>query len=710
MKPTTTTTEKKQYTPVWELPTIEEELTLCKRVRFYSVRAMDNSHGEHSALTDIRHGFYTDEVWKDTESRAEAIATLTSTKNTKRAQAHGAKDTAQDLTKSAEDRAEAERLHTLYTTQADSDLYEIKDIEAIDNTITATLAEDMLIHIWLELQAIKADPNRQTEEAFGQLCKAGREFIESLSSVSILDKMTTYSRPLSREEAVYYMTRYNADPAQRPRAKWYNKHSYYTLEALERKKDLDPAKVDPGKIANYARYNESCLWFYENITLPTTYSASASYTINEKGEAVKAVEQYQTVYPALSAKTIASHFWHRQTTTEKVASLGLDPTEDKVLYLVLHVPTIRAEYTTEHLSDKDPRTAEAVTESVLSAVDVIRLAEKANLSTQARTTVSALCSPEAVKQARTAYNVAMEAGKTSLEEQQARRATEGKKKLTPGRIRQLVKQYTDHANEVYKLTLWDYALEVAEYAEASRPKAKHTIIKKLTKAYYEAPDELTPGHIDYTALMRGSYRGQAKPQSVVDALRWTATAPKANHKPVVRFTDSGLTPEALTPGEDYRASLVIYLDSQRSTAPKATPPARSAREQSQYEALCKRESELSELWKAFQKGEPIPAHIAERKPTKATKETAVFELINQRWTARQPKNAEASASVFLMDARNANPLQLAKVAIDAVVMTKHGTGKIKAISGDVITVKMGRSATHHFNAPIAIANKTITIL
>ena len=179
---------------------------------------------------------------------------------------------------------------------------------------------------------------------------------------------------------------------------------------------------------------------------------------------------------------------------------------------------------------------------------------------------------------------------------------------------------------------------------------------------------------------------------------------------MVRFTDSGLTPEALTPGKDYRAAPVIYLDSQRSTAPKATPPARSAREQSQYEALCKRESELSELWKAFQKGEPIPAHIAERKPTKATKETTVLELIDQRWTARQPKSAEASATVFLTDSRNADRAQLAKVALDAVVVTKYGTGKIKAIAGDVITVKMGRSNTHHFNAPLAIANKTITII
>lgn len=692
MKPETTTTETRQYVPVWELPTIEEELTLCERVRYYAVRAMDNSHGETSALTDIRHGFYADKVWKDTESRTEAIAKLTSAKADKRHKAHGAKDTAQDLTKTAEDRAEAERLHTLYTTQADSDLDEIKDIEAIDHTITATLAEDMLIHIWIELQAIKADPNRQTEDAFGQLCKAGREFIESLASVSILDRMTTYSRPLSREEAVYYMTRYNCDPAQRPRIKWYNKHSYYTLEALERKKDLDPKKVSPDKIANYARYNDACLWYYENITLPTTHSESAS------------------VYPAMDAKTIATHFWHRQTTTEKVARLGLDPTDNKVLYLVLHVPTIRAEYTTEHLSDKDPRTAEAVTESVLTAVDIIKLAEKANLSTQARTAVSALCSPEAVAVARTAYNVAMEAGKASLENTMEKRAEEGKKKLTPGRIRQLVKQYTDHANEVYKLTLWDYALTVAEYAEASRPKAKHTITKKLTKAYYEAPDELTPGHIDYTALMRGSYRGQPEPQAVVDALKWTATAPKAKHKPVVRFTDSGLTPEALTPGIDYRAALIAYLDSQRETAPKATPPARSAREQSQYEALCKRESELAELWKAFQRGEPIPAHIAERKPTKATKETTVLELINQKWTARQPKSAEASASVFLMDTRNADRLQIAKVALEAVVMTKYGTGKIKAISGDVITVKIGRSATHHFNAPLAIANRIIEIV
>lgn len=690
MKPETiitTTTEPRQNLPVWELPTIEEELTLCDHIRYICLRAMDTSNGESSALRDIRIGCYTDKLWRANQTRNTRAVDLHTLADQERAEATKARQFLKRVRISEEDRAEAMQALDHWTALADNDRAEATDTEKYNSELTATLAEDMLLTIWIDLQAIKADPDRQTEKAFGELCKTGREFIKSLSSVSIVDSMATVSRPLSVAEAVYYMTRYGADPKARPRHKWGQTAKgctgYYTLEPKARKKDLDPAKVDPVTIANYARFNDACIWYYENIELPTTHST------------------HTTAFPALDAKDIATRFWMRQTDNEKTAYLGLDPESNPVLYLVLHIPTIRTQYSAEDMSDHDPRTAEAVADAVLTSVDLIKIAEKANLGQQARIAVEALTHPEAVAMARTAYNEAMEKGRASLEELQTKRAREGKKKYTPGKIRQLTEQYTDHANKVYSSTLWDYALTVAEYK--NKADAKHTIIKKLTRAYHNAPDELTPGKLNIPALMRSGYRGQAEQTAPIDALKWTTTAPKANHKPVVRFTDSGHTPEAINPGKDYRSESVLILDSYRQTAPKATAPTRSAREQAEYEKLCKKDSELVELWKAFQNGEPIPAHLEERKPTKATKETAVLELINQRWTARQPKSAELSAVAFLMDARGVDRRQLAKVKQKAVVLTKYGTGKVTAINGELVTVKVGKTA-HFYNAPLAIAS------
>ena len=177
----------------------------------------------------------------------------------------------------------------------------------------------------------------------------------------------------------------------------------------------------------------------------------------------------------------------------------------------------------------------------------------------------------------------------------------------------------------------------------------------------------------------------------------------------MRFTDSGLAPEALTPGIDYRTAEALAREAYRATAPKASRPSRSPKEEREYEALCKRESELAALWKAFENGEPIPDYIKERKPSKATKETAVLELINQRWTARPPKDAELSAVVFLMDSRKADRTQLAKVKPGAVVSTRHGIGKVSEVIGNDIVVKVNRTK-HRYNAPLAIAKNTIEII
>ena len=727
MKPKTTTTEPRRN--VWELPTVEDELRLCETVRFICLRAMDTSNGESSALRDIRTGCYTDKLWKNSEARNSRAVELHTIADTEREQANKARQTLKRIRISDEDRQTAQEALEYWSTLADNDRAEAEDTEKANNALTATLAEDMLIAIWIDLQSIKANPDRQTEKAFGELCKTGREFINGLSSVSIIDSMATISRPLTVAEAVYYMTRYNADPKARPRHKWGQTAKgctgHYTLEPKERKKDLDPRKVDPATIANYARFNDACIWYYEHMTLPTIASASASFTIGKDGEAVKTIAPYTTAFPALDAKSIATRYWYRQTQAEKTACLGLDPTENPVLYLVLHVPTIRTEYSAEDMTDHDPRTAEAVADAVLASVDVVALADLANLGQQARTAVEALTHPEAIKQARTAYNVAMEEGKRSLDELQTRRALEGKKKYNPGKIRQLTKQYTDHANNVYKQTLWDYALTVAQYK--NKPEAKRTIIEKLTKAYHNAPDKLTPGNVDFVALMQSTRRGcpdrtPAKlrnPYTIITAhyitdntgkkaVIWTAAHP-AQHRPIIRFTDSGTAPEVINPGIDYRAEAIQTADSYRAIAPKAEPPKKSGLELKQWEKLCRTDAETAELWKAFctiteALDSPKADKDTEPKPT-------IFDILTERKNApkAQPK-PKTEPTKDKTEAPKPNPAQLAKVAPGAIVVTKYGTGKIAEVNGEVITVRISRTNKHRFNAPLAIAHEIIEIL
>ena len=522
---------------VWELETAQAELDLCEVVRFLDLRAMHQSNGESEALRDIIRGCYTDTIWSDTATRYQTADKLRTLAQNERNQADIARKIVNRVNVSQADRDEATQNLTHYTILADNDMGEATDIEKQNSTLTASLAQDMLHHIWLELQAIKADPDRQTEKAFGELCKAGREYVQNMTAVSTIDGMHCTYKPLTVAEARYLMDRYNVDPMARPRQKWTQTAKgctgYYTLEAHERKRDTDPAKVDPATIANYARYNDSCIWFFENVTIPTTHST------------------HRTAYPALDAKAIATRFWNSQTPAQKMTALGLDPADNPVLYLVLHVPTIRTHHSADEMGERDPRTAEAVTESTLKQVDVIALAERAKLGEQARKAVALLASPEAVQTARTARNEALTKGKEALEKLQADRAKAGKKPYRPGKVRQMEEQYKQTAERAYNTALWKYALTMAGYKDTAQAEAKRKIIQKLTKAYFEAPDSLTPGKVDFARLMKQTHRGHStdnRPRPDVVAI-WTAQGQQApKHKPIIRWTE-GEAPEALTPAE-----------------------------------------------------------------------------------------------------------------------------------------------------------------
>jgi hypothetical protein len=587
MKPETKTNTTTNHPNVWELPTTEEELTLCEIIRFIDLRAMHQSNGTDTALQDLIRGCYLDTLALKATDRQTRADTLRATAKAERAIADQARKVLNRVRVTDEERTEAYHIMTHYSTLADNDTGEAQDTEKLNNALTVSLATDMLHTIWIELQAIKADPERQTEKAFSDLCKAGRQYIQSMTAVTAIDSNNTISRPLTTAEAIYYMTRYNVNPASRPRDRWTQTAKgttgYYTLEAKERKKDLDPRKVDPATIANYARYNDACIWYYEHITLPTTHSG------------------HNTAYPAMDAKTIASHFWHRMTQAQKATALNLDPADNPVLYLVLHVPTIRKQTPVDTMTDHDSRTAEAIANTAKLNVDPVKLADHAKLSHQARTAVEALTHPEAVQQARTAYREAIEAGKQSLAKLQADRAEAGKKPYNPGKVYQMRKQYEATADNAYTTALWKYALTKAGYTQTAQRKAKSVICGKLSKALHTAPDAMTPGYIDYARMMGSTARGShTATRTAVDLIAWTEnhTAPEGCQ--VITWTESGCTPEAINPGIDYRAEEVLKRDEYRKTAPKATPPKLTPKERAERERLCKRDAELAELWRAFE--------------------------------------------------------------------------------------------------------------
>ena len=720
---------------VWELPNHAEEMKLCEVVRYIDLRAMHQSNGTDTVIRDLMLGCYLDKLALNMATHQTRIDEARTIAKAEREQANTARRYLARLTITEDERAEAEKTLSTHTYTADNLMGEVADIEKADRSHTVSLAEDMLHAIWIELQAIKADPNRQTEKAFGELCKAGRKYITSMTAVSCIDGMNTTRRPLTITEAVELMRRYDVDPGARPRQRWAQTvkgcTGYYTLEADNRKKDTDPRKVDPATVSQYMRYNDACIWYYENVTIP----------------AVKV--------PAKDAKPID---WGNLTQSQKAVALGLDPADTSLLYEVCHVPTIRTHHATEDMNDHDPRTAQAVTASTLRAVDVRAIAERANLTPRESKTVYILTDTgedaEAVALARTAYREAIANGQESMEKLQSDRAKAGKKPHPPATMRQLAKKHQSHADNVYTATLWAYALTEAKFAESGQREAKRAIVKKLTKAYHEAPEALTPGRVDYAHMMQSISRGQADSQTArpdmvtvwTTATAYTIKDKEGNErtvkvpngfKPVIRWEDSGRTVESLTPGIDYRAEEVTRRELYRLTAPHATAPAMSEAERAKWEKLCIRVAEIGELWRAFSNGEPTPDFLTmrdsapkvEHKPDPARiyytgrKDEFVYmakpapaPIVNTcpfvYGPPRPIKSAEESADIFRANPPKATPEQMAKVSTDAYAVTKYGIGIIKEINGDIVTVKIGKGKknTHFYNAPQAIASGAITII
>lgn len=603
MNATQTTTTRKEYRPVWEITDTAEQLSLCEVVRYLDIRAMHQSNGTNQALEVLRIGCLTDKLWTKTADRQQRANELKALAEAERRIANKARYTVFKAVRvSEEDRQQALEILEEYNTLADNDSEERQDIEKQNNTLTASLAQDMLHTIWIELQAIITDPTRHTEKAFGELCKTGRQFITDFTAVSAIDGNNTTIKPLSTTEAIDLMQRYNINPLARPRQSWEQTTKgctgYYTLEGKTRKKDIDPKKVDPAIIANYAHYNDMCIWYYENITLPTTRST------------------HETAFPALDAKAIALDFWYNQTQTQKVSALGLDPTNNPVLCLVCHTQTIRTKDSTDTMTDHDPRTAQAIIDKALADIDVIALAEQANLSLQAREALRAMTTPKAVQTAKEAYNKAMENGKAQLAKLEKDRAKAGKKPLRPGKVKQYKKQFQTTADNAYNTALWGYGLTIAGYSQTAQAKARCIISKALTKALAKAPDSLTPGTIDFDRLMKQKPHGrstasteprkdyikamaEAKTVTIIDQYGNKTEKEIPTISPAVKWTESGTAPEAITPGIDSRASDILKRDAYRQTAPKATPPEKTPKEKRECEKLCERDSELAELWRKF---------------------------------------------------------------------------------------------------------------
>lgn len=588
-----TTTANRENRPVWTITDTAEQLNLCKVIRYLDIRAIHQSNGTSPALEDLRIGCLTDELWSKTADRQQTADSLKTLAEAERHIADKARYTVFKAVRATEeDRQQALAILNEYSTLADNDNGEAQDIEKHNSTLTASLAQDMLHTIWLELQTITADTTRHTDKAFGELCKAGRQFITDFTAVSAIDSNNTTIRPLSTAEAVDIMTRYNINPLARPRQSWKQTvkgcTGYYTLEGKTRKKDIDPKKVNPAIIANYAHYNETCIWYYEHITITSTvsepYTSIQLRTYRRKNNGK--VEEYQLptaepgtpldpeairqgfTDPQCRAKESFVVFWQAMTKAQKEALLGLDPADNPVLCLVCHTQTIRTKDSIDTLTDHDPRTAQAIIDSALADIDVIALAEQANLSLQARTALQAMTSPEAVQTAKQAYNASMENGKAQLAKLEADRAKAGKKPLRPGKVKQYKAQFQTTADNAYNSTLWEYGLTVAGYT--AKAEAKRSISKALAKALAKAPDNVTPGAIDLERLMRQKPHGRTEASTAPrkDYIKAVSEAKTVTHiqhlpnggtatterkitapAPVVKWTESGLTPEAITPQE-----------------------------------------------------------------------------------------------------------------------------------------------------------------
>lgn len=155
---------------------------------------------------------------------------------------------------------------------------------------------------------------------------------------------------------------------------------------------------------------------------------------------------------------------------------------------------------------------------------------------------------------------------------------------------------------------WESAFErTGITSETNRSTIKNRIKAKLDEATKPA-EPLTPEEQAereekrWTALQRSGGRGYRPEQTkapdlvtlyqtaqavtLIDKDGNERTAPiNRHHKPVIKWTESGHSPEAISTGEDTRAVEVLKRDQYRQTAPKATPPEMTERERNERQRL-----------------------------------------------------------------------------------------------------------------------------
>ena len=98
---------------------------------------------------------------------------------------------------------------------------------------------------------------------------------------------------------------------------------------------------------------------------------------------------------------------------------------------------------------------------------------------------------------------------------------------------------------------------------------------------------------------RGTVAQTSRPDLITAAAEVAATMPTA--APVIIWTERGATPEAITPGIDYRAAEVLRRDSYRQTAPKATAPERSPKEEREWQKLQQNDEDTKRRIEAYER-------------------------------------------------------------------------------------------------------------
>lgn len=140
--------------------------------------------------------------------------------------------------------------------------------------------------------------------------------------------------------------------------------------------------------------------------------------------------------------------------------------------------------------------------------------------------------------------------------------------------------------------------------------------------------------LDFTPGKGWSYRPAKSAAEAAESIQ-------GQPAPVIIWTESGHTPEAVNPGTDYRAAAILTAEAIKGG--NATPPALTERERRQWEKLCKSEAETAELWRKFEAAtgrtpDTDPAHL-----TKADTTTAEAQAERERMRAAAAKLSKVNA-------------------------------------------------------------------